>query len=1030
MRVHVRFSLLALLIGAIVAVSAPAAAQAAFGVESFVAVNCSEGHENCGEEPGPFSFPSEELPAPEVEGFTQAGGRVPYGVTAFKVNTEGTLPDLIPSEGKFVEHIRTDVAPGLATSPSAVEQCSMAEFGEPGSAKELPGTTFFSAPECEEETEIGENKVTVYAGAAGDVPIAGTVYNLVQPENEKQRARAAEYGVALKLPKALTEAELEAEGSPYKGTPFAKGQYYAHTLIEGGVEWGKEAAGTGKADYHDYFEINVSTALPLISSRLVFYGRSGDGAFITNPTSCPGNNTTRIVLTDTEKATESKSYTTPVPLKGCNLVPFNPSFSLTPGTTTSDEPDGLSAEVGIEHDPTTIDDSQLKTATFTLPEGMTLDPSAAAGLAACTPAQARIHSEVPGTNCPSGSEIGTVALDVPTLPPGSLSGKVYLGGPESGPITKPPYTVYVDAESARYGVSVRLQGEVIPNEATGQVTTVFKEDPAEPLTKNPEQPFTDIKLKFKGGALAPIANPLACGTATSQSTFSPYTLTAAKSLTSAFTVTGCANPIPFAPTQGTGNQTANAGAATSFTVNLERPEGNQYISHVSTTLPAGLVGRIPTVPLCPEAQAAAGTCEAASAIGTANVKSGSGPTPFALSGTAYLTGPYNGAPYGINVQVPVIAGPFNLGSATTRMGLYVNQSTGQVTAAGYLPMIVYGGVPTRLRQVSISINRQGFLTNPTNCGALKTESTVTGSLNASATLTTPFQVGNCTALAFKPTFKSATLAKTSKKYGASLETTINQPAGEANIKSVTVQLPKQLPSRLTTLQKACAQATFEANPYNCPSGSFVGGVRANTPVLPSKLKGPAILVSHGGAAFPDLDLLLEGDGVRVILVGNTNIKNGITTTTFASTPDVPVSSITVNLPLGEHSALAAYGNVCAQPLILPTTIVGQNGATIKQNTRATATACGVQIVGHKVIGSTAYITVSTPASGRISGGGSGLATTYRRLGSAVKATTLKIPLSRGSLSRRRPFKVKLRVGYVPTQRSRGVSVSFVTVTFR
>jgi hypothetical protein len=659
---------------------------------------------------------------------------------------------------------------------------------------------------------------------------------------------------------------------------------------------------------------------------------------------------------------------------------------------------------------------------ITLPEGMTLNPSAAAGLTACTPKEARIHELPAGVGCASSSELGTVALNVPTLPNGSLTGKLYLGGPEGGgAITKPPYTIYVDAESARYGVSVRLQGEVVPNGATGQLTTYFKE--------NPEQPFTDINLKFKEGALAPIANPLTCGTATTQASFAPYTLTANKGLTSAFTVTGCANPIPFVPTQGTGNQTANAGAATSFTVNLTRPEGNQYISHVSTTLPAGLVGRIPTVPLCPVAQAAAGTCEAASAIGTANVLSGSGPTPFALSGTVYLTGPYNGAPYGIDVQVPVIAGPFNLGSALTRLGLYVNQTTGQVTAAGYLPSIVYGGVPTRLRQVSISINRQGFLTNPTNCGTLATVSTVTGSLGASVSLSTPFQVGNCSALAFKPTFKAATLAKTSKKYGASLETTINQPAGEANIKSVTVQLPKQLPSRLTTLQKACPEATFKANPYTCPSGSFVGGVRANTPVLPSKLKGPAILVSHGGAAFPDLDLLLEGDGVRVILVGNTNIKNGITTTTFATTPDVPVSSITVNLPLGEHSALAAYGNVCAQPLILPTTMVGQNGATIKVNTRAKATACGVQIVGHKVIGNTAYITVSTPASGRISGGGSGLATVYRHLGSAVRATTLKVPLSRGALGRRRPFKVKLRVGYVPTQRSRGVSVSFMTVTF-
>jgi len=277
---------------------------------------------------------------------------------------------------------------------------------------------------------------------------------------------------------------------------------------------------------------------------------------------------------------------------------------------------------------------------------------------------------------------------------------------------------------------------------------------------------------------------------------------------------------------------------------------------------------------------------------------------------------------------------------------------------------------------------------------------------------------------------ATTSGRTSKKYGASIETTINQPAGQANIKSVTVQLPKQLPSRLTTLQKACPQATFQANPLTCPVGSLVGGARANTPTLPGKLSGPAYLVSHAGAAFPDLDLVLQANGVRVILVGNTNIKNGITTTKFASIPDVPVSSITVNLPLGEHSALAAFGNLCTQPLIMPTTMVAQNGLTIKQNTRINPVGCRVQIVGHKVIGNTAYITVQTPAAGRVSGSGAGLGTVYRHLNKAYKTATVKVSLTRRGRSRRRPFHVRLRVGFLPTSHSRAPTTAFVTVTFR
>jgi hypothetical protein len=1047
MRFHVRFSFLALVLGAVMAVLAPAAAQASlFGVETFAAVNCSEGHEGCAQTPyGPFSIPKEpEEPEALAEGYTVAGGRVPYGVTDFEVKTEGELSKGTqkPIAGKFVKHIRTDVATGLATNPFAVKNlCSTASFDGVTKGEAIPGTGFYFAPECEKEAEIGVNKVTVYAGPeAGDLPLKGTVYDLVPPEaTETTKARAAEYGVALELPKPFTEAVLhkafEEEGHPLKAHPgeeefLEKQQYYSHTLIEGNVEWGEEAAGTGKGDYHDYFEINVSTALPLIASRLVFYGHSGNGAFITNATSCPGDNTTRLAITDTENEVVYKSFTTPVGLTGCNLVPFEPGFSLSPETTQSDAPDGISAELSIPHDPTKTDNSQLKTATFTLPEGMTLNPSAAAGLTACTPAQAHIHSTTPGTECPSSSEIGTVELEVPTLPAGSLTGKLYLGGPETGAITKPPYIVYLDAESARYGVSVRLKGETTPNQTTGQLTTVFSE--------NPEQPFTKATLKFKGGALAPIANPLACGTFKAASSLVPIAnpLTS-QGIESAFVIDSngkggaCASPLAFTPTQGTATSAPNGGAHTNFTFALKRSEGQQYLSQVKTVLPAGLVGAIPIVPLCSEAQAVAESCPAESLIGRAAVKSGSGPSPYSLSGSVYLTGPYNGAPYGLYISVPIVAGPFNLGNSITRATINVDPLTGRVIVSSTLPNIVKGGIVVRLQELLVEINRSNFMSNPTNCGVLATESVVTGlgSPGTSVNLSTPFQVANCGALAFKPSFKAATKANASKKYGASLETTINEPAGGANIKSVMVQLPVQLPSRQETLKRACPVATFETNIAGCKE-AIVGSARANTPVLPNKLTGDAYLVSHAGAAFPDLDLVLEADGVHVILVGNIDIKHNITTTTFASTPDVAVSSITVNLPMGVHSLLSPFGNLCARPLVMPTTIYGQNGAPFKQNTIIKTTGCGVQVVGHKVVGNIAYITVRTPVAGRVSGGGSSLASVYRKLAKAEKTATIKVPLSRGGQGRRKPFKVRLRVGFVPKTRSYGASAAFVTVTFR
>jgi hypothetical protein len=1023
-----------------------AAAEAAeFGVEKFVAINCSEGHESCGSseiELAPtlkYSFPKEpKTPAEsKAEGETQAGGHVPFGVTDFKVNTEGAFPNEAPAGG-VVTHIRTDVAPGLATSPAAVKPCSLSEFN--GKAGELAGTTFYQAPECPGESLIGVNKVTVYAGPNGvapgvsDLPLEGNVYNLVQKEG-----LASEFGVALKLPKPLTEKILSE--TPYKGTPFEKLQYYAHTLIEGSVEWGKEEKGTNQGDYHDYFEINVSPTLPLITSRLVFKGTVGEGDFITNATSCPGNNTTRLALTNKEgKTAPPKPYTTLVGLEGCNLVPFEPTFGVAAATTANDQPNGLTAEIGLTRFPKAneVDSSELKTAVVQLPAGMTLNESAAAGLTACTPAQARIHSSTAGVACPASSQLGTVKLEVPQLPPGSLAGNIYLGGPESGPITGPPYIVYVDAESARYGVSVRLKGETIPNEATGQLTTIFSE--------NPEQPFTKVILHFKEGALAPIANPLVCGVATSLSTLTPFSGNAAKTPSSSFTVDSngkggaCSAPPPFTLTQSSENSAGNAGGHTTTTFNLVRPSGNQFLSRVKTTLPAGLVGAIPAVVQCPEAQASAGTCPSTSQIGTATVEAGAGPTPFQFKGPVYLTGPYSGAPFGMSIAIAAVAGPFNLGTVVTRATVNVDPHSARVVVEATLPRIVKAvgkassGILLRLQKVSVAVNKQGFLFNPTNCSALSTETTAYAftAANAAETATfnlaSPFQVANCNKLAFKPAFKAASGARTSKANGASLETTIDQPAGQANVKSVTVQLPLQLPSRLTTLQQACLAATFEANPFKCPSGSFVGGVRANTPTLPSKMTGPAILVSHANAAFPDLDLVLQANGVRVIVVGNTDIKKGITTTKFATVPDAPVSSVTVNLPIGPHSALAAFGNLCAKRLVMPTTIVGQNGVTTKQNTRVNVRGCPVRIVRHHVSGSNAFITVQAFEGGRISGSGATVRTVYRHVRGAA-TITLRVPLSRRGEQRSRPFRTRVRIGFVPSKRGERTSTAFVTLTF-
>jgi hypothetical protein len=250
-----------------------------------------------------------------------------------------------------------------------------------------------------------------------------------------------------------------------------------------------------------------------------------------------------------------------------------------------------------------------------------------------------------------------------------------------------------------------------------------------------------------------------------------------------------------------------------------------------------------------------------------------------------------------------------------------------------------------LKRVGVTLDRSGFTFNPTNCDQLAITGKIAGTSGASAPVSEPFQVSNCAKLAFKPRFTVSTQAKSSKAGGASLRVKITSGAGQANLSKIKVDLPKQLPSRLSTLQKACLAAVFAANPASCPAGSLVGNATAVTPALKTPLTGPAYLVSHGGAAFPDLEIVLQSEGITLIQDGKTKIKNGVTTSTFNTIPDAPITSIELVLPAGPHSALGAFlpakakYNMCGQKLVMPTQITGQNGAEMTQSTKVAVTGC-------------------------------------------------------------------------------------------
>ncbi len=945
------------------------AARGAFGVEerNFEAGTCLNA--GC-----TYASPSSVF-------FTQAAGHPPVGITTFEFNHRKGLAGEEP-EGN-VKRIRVDLPPGLAANPEALPKCPIAAFEKNA---------------CEPDTKVGTNELTVYDGI-NDLTISGTVYNLEQPEG-----LPLDFGIDVSIEPLVN----------------------VHIYLEGHV--------SSSSDYHEYFEImgvpkegellGVKVPLAVLKSKLIFDGNAGEGDFLTLPSACSSSTTSFLEVESWEGQLSRTQTHTPVGVGGCEHVPFNPTAEIRPETAQSDQPDGPTVEVRVPQNvhPGEINTADISDAQVTLPDGMTIDPSAAHGLSACMAAEFEIG------RCPSSARLGSVAIET-DLPPGSLAGNVYLGDPAGGPISGPPYTVYVDAES-RLGVSVRLKGIVSPDPVTGRLVTTFPEAP--------QLPFSDLIVKFEGGPLAPLANPLSCGIGQLQAVFTPYTGLSAAISSSPFVTALCpSSPPPFALAQSASSQPASAGAHTSYAFNLARGDGQQYLQQVAVTLPPGLLGLVPSVALCGEPQAGEGTCPAASQIGTAAISAGAGSMPYSFSGPVYLTGPYAGAPYGLSIPVRAVAGPFDLGTVVTRAAISVGLYSGRVTATSTLPTIV-GGIPVRLKGVSVTVNRPGFLFNPTSCAALATESTLTSTLGAIQNLASPFQANGCGSLGFTPGLSVSTGAKTSKANGASLEVRVTQGPHQANIRQVTLSLPKRLPSRLTTLQKACPAAMFEAGtpPGACPSTSLVGGVTVTTPVLPGKLTGPAYLVSHGGGAFPDLDLVLRGDGVEVVLVGHTRISSGVTTSTFEALPDVPISSVTVDLPSGPRSVLTANGTLCATTLTAPTTILAQNGATITRKSKVAVTGCPVTILAHRVTPTAAIVTLLVPAAGRIEVAGPRLRSLRRNLRDA-RTVTVRVPLTPAGIAAMHfshRLRLRLRVAFVPSAGQAGAgqspSSAFTMLSFR
>jgi hypothetical protein len=691
-------------------------------------------------------------------------------------------------------------------------------------------------------------------------------------------------------------------------------------------------------------------------------------AFLRNPTSCaPQPLVTRLsmtgwldltapAVTSSFEAHDNASPPNPVTQTGCGKVPFTPSINAEPTSVEADSPTGLLVTVrqpqeGLTN-PVGIAQSDLRKTVVTLPEGMVVNPSSAGGLEACTNAQ--IGFEIGTGNfsdsppaCPAASRLGSVEIRTPLLDHPILGG-VYLakqGENKFGSLL----ATYLAAEDPQTGVVIKLPGRIAADAKSGRLVATFDE--------TPQLPFEELSIEFFGGPRASLLNPPSCGSYQLSGEFTPWSGSAPVTSTSSFQVSrgpggGQCPAGGFDPKLNAGTLNPLAGAHSPFVLEISREDGTQRLRTISARLPQGLLGSLKGIPYCPDSvlgsisdaegsgqvQIGHPSCPAASQVGTVAVGAGAGSNPFyTQTGRAYLAGPYKGAPLSLAVVTPAVAGPFDLGTVVVRNALKIDPETAKITAVSDpIPTILHG-VLLDIRNISVDLDRPGFILNPTSCKAMAVDATVSGDAGASAALSSRFQVSECGSLGFEPRLALELAGPTHRSAHPALKATLTMPKGGANVAKTVVTLPKTEFLENAHIQTICTRPQYAAN--QCPAKSIYGYAKAWTPLLDKPLQGPVYLRANGGARdLPDLVASLGGQ-IHVDLAGYIDSVDARIRTRFTTVPDAPVTKFELNMKGGKKGLLVNNAELCKTKPVADVKFTGQNGKVLETRP-AVKVACG------------------------------------------------------------------------------------------
>jgi hypothetical protein len=900
---------------------------------------------------------------------TQAGSRPYEVVTGFTLNTTADSEgNLLPDGGSLKDAV-VSLPPGFVGNTQVVPQCPLNKF------LEVNPNNPYGGPNCADDTAVGVMKINI--GFLSNVlEVFLPLHSLVPSRGVPARFGTTILGVQIFLSASVRTGDDYGLDIAALDVPQGVQVLGATTTF-----WGVPADPS-----HDFER----------GACIGFFGPNGPECsaglalepFISQPTSCQGQTTTTIRADSWSEPgdfvvdsflSHDNSTPTPQPVgnTGCNALPFEPELEARPTTNVADSASGLDVDLHVPQPRECKEElgevncenaaADVKDATLTLPAGLVLNPAGANGLAGCSEADfgytetgtdGTIHTTPEPATCPDASKQGTVEVDTPLLSH-PMKGAVYLAQPYQNPFGS-LIALYVSVDDPETGIVAKLAGEAQLDPNTGQVTTSFKQ--------SPQLPFEDFKLNLFGGASGPLRTPAVCGTYSSDSSMTPWTAPEGetKSWSDPWAIErapagsgscpGAVAQVPNVPSLDAGSISPVAALSTPTVVNLRRDDGTQEFSTVSLTLPPGLTGKLAGVGYCPDSALAAAasksgreeeasaSCPASSRIGRVDVSAGAGPAPYNGQGTAYLTGPYKGAPLGMAIVTPATAGPFDLGTVVVRAALHLNSTTGQITATtDPLPRILQG-IPLDIRSARVLLDRQSFTRNGTSCDPSSFAGNLVSVLNQSASLAERFQLGECSSLSFKPKLSIRLSGATKRGGHPALTGKLTMPDGGANLAEASFALPHSEFLDQGHIGTVCTRVQFTegaGNGANCPPASAYGRAIATSPLVDYALEGPAILRSSSHK-LPDLVLALHGPAsqpIAVEAVGRIDSVKGGIRTTFEGAPDLPVSKVVLRMAGGKKGLLQNSTDICQSVNRATAKLNGQNGKVVDLSPALKSSRC-------------------------------------------------------------------------------------------